>query len=87
MIQVVIRRELGIGRGGASAEGCDVLGGHDAAATVTASADLTEEGRRVGGAAEKALLQVGLEVVDVAVGAAFACGGEDLVEAGGEVVL
>lgn len=71
---------------GAGTEGRDVLGDHDAAAAVAAFADLTEQGRSVGGTTEEALLQVGLEPVDVAVRAAIACGGDDLGEVSVQVV-
>ncbi|MFB6634387.1 hypothetical protein ACFCWY_31290 [Streptomyces sp. NPDC056362] len=73
MIQVVIRRGLGIGRAGSGgAEGRDALGDHDAAASVAAFSDRAEEGGGVGRAAAEALLQVGLETVDVTIGASFA---------------
>lgn len=84
-----MRRGLGTGWGGSGAAVPArrvATYFHDAAASAAAFADLAEESCGVGGAAAEAVLQVGLEVVDVAVGAALACGGEDLVEVGGQVV-
>ncbi|WP_053790895.1 hypothetical protein [Streptomyces sp. XY332] len=49
--------------------------------------DLAEEGGGVGRTAAESVLQVWLEAIDVAVGAALARGGEDLVEVGAQVVV